>query len=375
MRKRFKKLRTLRSRKGLQPYEGERSHDFHGRNLTCSDFHSSDLRRANFLGANLAGANFNHADLRGANFDLANLQYSSVILANLHQASFYYAWLDGAVLVSARLLASNLQYSKLRGAELANAKFQAAALGHSELQGATLSGVDFRGAALDYAQLQGADLQDADLRGADLYEARLQGAILNESRLRLANFSDAIVWGASGAKCNDANVGLFTPITANAPIVLPGIEEREKEHMEWVAPNREMVDRFIQDVVRSVSTLVQQSVRKKLVSRLEDKDDTAAIDQSWRACAAKKPSQYEGKLVEYLTDLACSPGADQQYVLYGVYQNYIIGHRYRLDEVRRRLSKIFLGNGNKPCPGIAFAESIREKLNQSASAHGDDEVN
>jgi len=227
---------AIKAKSDAKPWEGERSRDLRGRDLSCGNFAGTDLRHADFTGAVLAGAQFDGARLTGsrfeaadlrqakfagaeienayfkgaqlqranlrdaklnnASFDDAHLEYASLENTQLAGASFSVAHMNGALLSGTNAPGASFGSAELKGASFIGGNLQRASFHSAQLQGAMLAQVNLQGASLRQAQLHGATLDRVNLQGADLSYAELQGAVLNASRLNGAFMTETQLQGA-----------------------------------------------------------------------------------------------------------------------------------------------------------------------------------
>ena len=106
-------------------------------------------------------------------------------------------YLEGAILLGARLESANL-----RDAHLENAKLVGANLENAILAGANLENAKLVVANLENAILVGANLENAILGYANLKNAKLWGTNLENAELELANLENAILVGANLENAN-----------------------------------------------------------------------------------------------------------------------------------------------------------------------------
>ena len=119
------------------------------------------------------------------------------------------SWLNGVILIEARLEEAVLIKAHLQRSDLRRANLQEAELLESHLQDADLRKANLRVANLEKACLQGADLRYARLHGTNLFRACLQGADLHQAQLQGAELIEAQLQGANlgGAQLQGANLG------------------------------------------------------------------------------------------------------------------------------------------------------------------------
>jgi len=114
------KMESTASVKGRSPSQGERAHNFAGRQFRCANFYRADFRWVDFTNANLRLANLPFAELQGA---------------TLSGADLWGAQLEGAQMQGADL-------SSVRNRTLGQVKFSNAA----DLRRASLVGAELQGA-------------------------------------------------------------------------------------------------------------------------------------------------------------------------------------------------------------------------------------
>jgi len=351
------KIVKVTSERALEPYQGERTRSFRGRQFGCADLSNADLRRVDLTGATMAGAILHNADLEGAllqdaqlegmHFGFATLTTASLEDANLENADGTNANFEGAFLFRARFRKAILGGAKfgrayfqaatfeganldgadlrgvafsdslLQGASLENAGLQGASLGYSSfvgasfnnarLQGANLSVGDFRGASFFAASLHGANISNAKLEGAFLTDARLQGVILENTSLLHAWLENAQVRRASAFDCKGAYVrGVnLTAIVGNdrrPPIPLPN---------STPGVSLDIVERFIEAATAGIRDAehrgdLQNNLRKRLKSDLLDETELA---KAWNDCELAMSNnlriEFEKDRAIFLVDLAC----------------------------------------------------------------------
>ena len=393
------KIEKATAAKGQKPYEGERTRNFRERDLTCGAFDLADLRRTDFAFAHMSGARFASAELQGAYLGSAQLQGAHLADARLQDTDLGSAQLQGTDLLVAQLQGANLTGAQLQGADLRAARLEGAVLFFPQLQGANLrgawlqgadltgaqfQGADLRdaslqGASLRFAQLQGADLTGAELQGADLTAAQLQGADLSNSELRLAWISDAYLWRAWHANCSDARVSAPKVDAVLLPIVSsisPDLffDPSNSSKALPIPATREAIEKFIEDTVVNISNPRKSEVRKRLHEGLDDtvqKDDSAAIETTWRDCAAKSEkiarSEYLQRHADFLRDLVCDATTGRKEIAAGIIRNWISNDSNRRDR-SSRLARGLLGDGKECAATKDLTEQTKERLREFASA-------
>ena len=105
------------------------------------------------------------------------------------------SWLNGAMLMGARLQEASFIGVRLQGVNLSWAHLQEANLTEANLQGTELFRTHLQGAGLFEANLQGAKLFGTHLQKAKLSEAHLQGADLFRTHLQEAELSGVHLQG------------------------------------------------------------------------------------------------------------------------------------------------------------------------------------
>lgn len=321
----LKKIEQATADRKLRSYQGERTRNFSGRDLSCGNFSSADFRRVDLSGARLSGARLDsteldgalldRAELRGASLSGAKLRGASLFDAKLQGASLAFALLQGASLEIAELQGASLSDAKLQGADLQGAKLQGADLDSAELQGADLSqsigGITMlQGASLNNARLQGADLRDARLRGASLDNARLQGAILAESSMNYASLYSAYGWRAKSFACAGARVKYHKPDAI--------IEFRFDDDAGDAIPAPATPEEIAKFIARSIEDIPDLIIRDQTSKRMRGglvpnpaRDDTAEIAKVWKDCEESADATSEDTLLsgrtELLRYLVCGP--------------------------------------------------------------------
>jgi uncharacterized protein YjbI with pentapeptide repeats len=398
-------IEKVAAAKKQQPYEGDRTRSFKGRDFRCANFAGADLRRASFAGSDLSAANLAGASLQGTDFysaqlkrvsfagaqlqgaslreaDLeeANLADASIRDTNIELARFHGALFDeldlagidlsGAALPGASFRSTRLQGSKfnganltganlagaeLQGATLLNVRLTAANLTKTDLRGAIFEG-DFQGARLKGAYLQGARI-NARLQGADLQEALLGGARMDGSRLTLALIDKAYLWAAGG---NDPQ------LCEQAQVTEPQFEEVLDP---VVSRNRPRLGTTPQDIAHFIDR-VTRTVPPELASTLQSMSGRLTISpeiaeqrkNSWMGCAEKAlpKEEYNAKLVSSLIGIACSENQSSGHAANGIARHWVksaflgdedLGADTAIDPYTKALVRGLLGLDGKPCPG------------------------
>jgi uncharacterized protein YjbI with pentapeptide repeats len=385
------KLERAATEKGQRLYEGQRTRDFSGRNLSCSFLNGADLRRSDFTNADLHGASFGDAELRGTTFSNAELRDASMSFAKLQEVSFDSAGLKnvsffgaemyGASLVYAELQGADLSYAKLWGANLSAAKLHGAQLVRTELQGAYMHKAQFHGASLKNAKLngaglfksefQGADLSSTDMQGALLSEAQLQGANFEEAQLGLATIAKPFVWRTGTINCDDAQI--VSP-EFKAFIQIKFDEDGEEKNSQVIA-SPDSIESFVSDSFSDISDKRRQAslkaeIRRSLGSELSP---GTTGEQIWRACAAREFNKeaYEKRLVEYLIKFACADRPNQEYVINGVHSAWTFFGSLSGTKAQQ-FARALLGLDGKVCPGAAnLVKADLQRLMLSANAENE----
>jgi uncharacterized protein YjbI with pentapeptide repeats len=396
-REKLEKIEGDMTKRGVrQAYEGDRTHNFRGRDLACGYFIGVDLRRADFTDANLRAAKFDDAELQGAVWDRANLEGSSFASSNLQQTSFSRAQLrganlnrarlQGAYLVNVQLQGAILGEAQLQGAILSGAQLRGAVLREAELQGADLSfasleGADFRGAALQiadlrYAHLQGANLgpgslqprrpeTPTDLRGAQIGQAQLQGADLTNARLQAADLTEAELQGAKligaqlqGTILNRTQLRRATEAKCDgAQVVEPRFDGLLDPDGKRAMYPKAWIDREVRDVPQPAKQKLQGMLQWQLIDESRDED---ANKRSWLGCASKTFSnaEWEKGHAAQLGDVACNDQVGPQkfsawalFFYWMVPGHYATDRRPQLTWRTHILARRLLGLDGKPCPG------------------------
>jgi uncharacterized protein YjbI with pentapeptide repeats len=324
----LKKIEQATTERKLQPYEGERTRSFRGRNFNCGTFTSADFRRVDLteaqlagasliateldgallLGARLRGAMLSSAKLRGASFDGAMLLGASLDFAELQGAS-----LSRAVLIGASLIYANLQGASLSDMGGGNTLLLSANLRSANLQGASLYNGRLLGASLDNAQLQGANIRYANLDGASLDKVMLQGADLTGSSMNNARLSSAHVWRSKGLQCAGASI-----VYSKSDAVIDFRSDNEAVDAVPVPATPDEVGRFI---ARSVEELPRTNIREDAARQMRGRlvpnpnmDDTADIAKLWKECEeAAKNNGDETMLIgraQLFRDIICGSQSD-----------------------------------------------------------------
>jgi uncharacterized protein YjbI with pentapeptide repeats len=370
------KIEKATASKGQEPFKGERTRSFRGRDLNCGIFDGANLRLTDFVQAGLQGADLSEArlqgadlsnaelqdarlfftELRGASLELAQLQRAFLLGAQLQGANLSEAKLSGASLTSARLQGAGLHSAVLQGAQLGKARLEAADLRGAYLQGAQLWGTWLLGADLSEAGLEGADLKGAHLQGADLGRAKLQGTELQDSELGLALLSNVYVWRANHASCSDARV------------TDPSFD-RGSYSSAPVSDTPEEIARFIERVVANVREKQKNEVRTRMLAGLVDpiqKGDLAAIETNWRNCAANSEkiveSEYLRQHADLLRGLVCNATSNRKEIAEGITNRWILSDRDRRVD-SSLLARGLLGLDGKECAATKdLSDRTKERL-------------
>lgn len=144
-----------------------RGSDFTGADLTGSSFRSSDVREANFAGANLTDCDFSTLDLTDANFREAILV----------RTNFSKSGLIGAKFIGVKLTDVNFKYCDLRKTTFERCtflgvNFHSSDLSRQRFDGQTFLGVTFDLPALKDASFQGATLKNVSFRPAGIWSLK-----------------------------------------------------------------------------------------------------------------------------------------------------------------------------------------------------------
>jgi len=338
------------------------------------------LQAASLTYAELQGANLRGANLQGANLSWAELQGASLGVTELDHELFRFlgpAKLQGASLTGADLLGANLGRARLQGAILRSTRLWGADLTDAQLQGAELWIAELPGASLRGAQLQGADLLAAKLQGADLSGAQLQGANFGEevgAELKLALLSDVFLWRAKVRNCSDAH--MINPKFDAA------IESSSKigQADEPVPATPEAIAGFIERTVMDISGPRKDEVREQLRARLVadiKKEDLAAMETTWRECAANsekvEQAEYNRQRADLLRDLVCNTPTNRKEIASGIIRQWALLSPDRLDFFTH-LARGLLSLDGKECAATndlsdRYKEFLRKFLSTPAPAN------
>ena len=370
----LKKIENAATKRNMGLLETETIRSFRHRDLNCGRFTWADLRRADFFGARMSDVDFFEADLRGASFLFAHLPGARLGRAQLQDANLFGAYLQGANLTWANLRGANLRGANLQGAALPMARLEGANVSEARLQGADLFVAQLQGADLSKAQLQGANLLSARLWGANLDKAELQGANLEKAGLERSLLSGVFVWRTKGAKCADA----VTTNPQHDPIIETKFGSVRGEADEWISATPEAIERFIEralaDLKGERKDDVRKSMRAGLISDIPE-DDLAAIESTWRECAANSAkverAGYEQRHADFLLHLVCNAAQDRKEIAAGIINNWIPEFSIRTDYstgVERRLARGLLGLDGKDCAATKdLRDEVKDHLRARAS--------
>jgi uncharacterized protein YjbI with pentapeptide repeats len=411
-------IEKVATAKKQEPYEGDRTRNFKGRDFRCANFAGADLRRTSFAGSDLSAANLAGASLQGADFNSAELKRVSFAGAQLQGATLYNANLEEANLADASIQGTILKLAHfhgtsfdelglagfdLSGADLAGASFRGAALQGAKFNGANLIGADFSGAQLqgatllrvrltaanltktdlrgaifegDFqgARLRGAYLQgarmNARLQGADLQEALLEGARMDGSQLTLALIDKAYLWGAGGSDpqlCAQAQV--------TEPVFDEFIDPIPRRRRGRLGITAEDIGYFVDRVkstipAETVSPEFMETFENSLRDRLTISPEVAEERKnSWIGCAGKAlpKEEYDAKLVSSLIGVACFENQSSGHAANGIARHWVksaflgaedLGTDAAIDPGTKALVRGLLGLDGRPCPG---ADNMNEK--------------
>jgi uncharacterized protein YjbI with pentapeptide repeats len=364
------KIEDATSKRNLQAYQGERTHNFRNRDLNCSHLSPADLRRVDLTGARMSGANLFVTALQGASLDSAQLQGASLGGAHLQGVSLGHAQLQGASLDSAELQGAVLRDAQLQGASLRQAQLQGASLARAQLQGAVLYFTQLQGSSLTDAQLQGASLDGARLQGASLDGARLQGADLDKSSMTYSRLSKAYVWRAKNAACHESRVSGHKPDAIIAGIsVLGRADDSVPATPDAIA---KLIERSVADIA---GTNLKEQARQRMRAGLivnPAKDDTAAIEKVWSDCEQESDKvplkEFDEKHAALLRDLVCDATEARKAIAGGIVRNWISDTDDRR-QFSARLARGLLGLDGKECPATKdLDEPTKERLRSLAAA-------
>jgi uncharacterized protein YjbI with pentapeptide repeats len=383
--KKFRQILQNASERGLPPSASERTQNFSGRDLNCSDLSLADLRRVDLTGAHLIGAMLFETDLRGATLEYAQLQGANLEGAQLQVADLYSAQLQGADLGATQLQGADLGAAELKGASLSMAMLQGANLSSANLQGATFNywaqfhGAQLQGADLGYANLQGTDLDNAQLQGANMGDAELQGASLNNTNLDYAWLNGVETWRAKYAACSTARVMYHDPET-----IIPAVGPDFKP----IPATPDTITKFIEHTVADIPSTVPRRTREDILAQMRKQlvldpqnDDTAVIDKVWDDCQinTNKISQdkFDDEQARSLINLVCAAEANGGAIAEGIVRTWIsknITANIQRDPDSQRmftvkLARGLLGQDGSECAAIKdFDKATIGELRAAAAA-------
>jgi len=173
--------------------------NFHGSNLTKSDFagviahqgqfKGSALRGSDFSGADLTGSSFSGSDVREANFERANLTDCTFSATALADANF-----GEAILLRTAFSSSGLDGAKFIGVKLTDVKFTTNDLRKATFESCTFLGVDFH-----YSDLSGQRLDGQTFIGVKFDLPALKDVSFQGTTLRNVSFRSAGLWSMKRA--------------------------------------------------------------------------------------------------------------------------------------------------------------------------------
>jgi uncharacterized protein YjbI with pentapeptide repeats len=375
------KIESLAEAEGLSSYQGERTHDLSGRRLRCGNFEHADFRRVNFSHADLRGANLADAKLQGAvltsailqGADLERVQMQGAELSSWREREGYNpseraigyrfgagANLEGAWLLNAQLQGARLGVANLRGAILQRAQLQGASLSDAWLEAANLREAKLQGANLRGAWLQGTDLGRAQLQGANLAGAHMERARFHEATLTLAHVRRGYVWGAAGAKCDDAQV-----MEPQLALTVEG--SKSEEDSSATTDQQELVTRLERHLRKAAEP-------NEAAQPVAGPEHDSAIEDIWRACERKALTHvdYEMKHAEHLVQLVCDATESEKELVNGIYSNWIeesddprnvFSYAPLSDDHRRAVAHGLLKRDVKECSGArALSDRAKKRL-------------
>lgn len=381
------------SKRGLEPRRGERTQDFHDRDLNCSDLSSADLRRVDFTSAHLIGASLDSTALNGTSLDKAQLQGANLNSAQLEGASLDFAELQGATLNSAELQGASLVFAKLQGADLEYAHLQGAALSGRLAMSITMPnlvgfrlGAQLQGATLDHAQLQGAYLNATNLQGASLVDAQLQGASFKDALLQGADFADANLdhtilfhawtWRSRNAACKDAHVIDLRSYDASAmwgevaPYIV-GFGDEVKTRPISAEEINAVIESYVAEIPDDGDKQkVAGQMRKRLLVE-SGGDDTEALAKVWSNCEAETRNVSQEKFDEehgtMLRNLVCGATQNRAPIAQGIVDIWI--HDSERPAFSAVLARGLLGLDGIVCPAYEdFDEATKKELRAAATS-------
>jgi uncharacterized protein YjbI with pentapeptide repeats len=396
------KIEAVARDKKLKLYDGERTLNLRGRDLSCATFNSTDLRFADMSRVKLVGTRLDAANLTGARLVAANIQAGSLVNvrldeANMAGADLRYAKLDNTTLrgsdlsntqlqrtslVGAKLQGANLNFTRLVGADLAFAELQGASFIEADLSGALFEAVQlqganfdqrlhgpfFHGAVFDNASLQGATI-GGDLSGAWFKKSQIQGADLRLAVFNYTYFYQPFVWRSvlGTSRCDGVQIidpRLDTVVEIDRPATKPGIQE---------PPSPAELDKHIEKTIKDVPHDRQESLSKTLRTRLADPLPNWDISQDfWNQCPkqALSAAEFSKGLTQKLVEIVCEKGQDKEYLAEALYIYWVDERTFREDDAAKPdkagLARGLLGLDNKPCPGASeLSETIRAQLRKA----------
>ena len=193
--------------------------------------------------------------------------------------------------------------------------------------------------------------------------------------MELSLLSGVFVWRTKGANCADA----VTTNPRHDPIIETKFVSRAGDADEHISATPEAIERFIERALAGLKGQRKDDARKRLHTGLISdipKDDLAAIESTWRECAANSAKvervEYEQRHADVLLLLVCNAAQDRKEIAAGIIRNWIpeysIGTDYYAG-VERRLARGLLGLDGKDCPATKdLRDDVKDHLRARARA-------
>jgi uncharacterized protein YjbI with pentapeptide repeats len=365
------------SERNLAPGGGQRTKDFRGRNLNCSDLSFADMRRVDLTGARLIGADLTATALNGASLDDAQLQGANLSGSFLQDASASTAGLEGAQLSGAQLQGANLAHARLQGADFYIAELQGADLFGAQLRGASLQKAQLQGANISFANAQGASFDSAQLQLVNFDHAWLQGVDFSNANTDHSSLSNVWTWRAkiSSDECMMAHV-----VNQKPDSVISETRDSRGE-LQNVEATPEAVTKYIQQSVAAIPDLDQSEfgggvTREQVATAMHQRldadgngNDTEAISKIWSDCqvASNRIAEetFQSEQAALLGNLVCQASENRDSIGRGIIRSWVADPNADASILSVQLAGALLG---KECAATKdFDQPTTEKLQAAAA--------
>jgi len=353
------------------PFEGQPTHSFSGRDLSCSDLSSSNLRRANFDYARMTKVALAYAKLEGATFVGAHLEGTHLGAAQLQRADFRSAELQGAAFFMGITLSDGrpLGSSNLQGAILSYANLEGALLDGAQLNGADLEGAQLLGASLRHAQFRGANFDFANLIGASVVGAQFEGSSFNFTNLHGVDFSDAALDHSVLSRVHIRHAKITTAACANTRVTEPLSDST-------FSATPDEISKFAE---RIVAKIPNPTVKEKVAAQIREaltmktsKEEMEAFAKVWNSCedltANISQGTFDKQRAALLRSMACDAPKDRKAIALGIIRNWISAPDAPPSALSIQLARDLLGQDEKPCEATKdFDEDTLGNLREAAA--------